>query len=395
MTADVLETKLEARRKQSLWRERQAKGPAPAPYADLHGQRLINFASNDYLGLSQHPAVIDAAGTALKRYGAGSGAAALVTGYTDVHAELEAALADFCGRPRSLVFPAGYLANLGMLVALAGPGDHVFEDRLNHASLLDAAMLARTRLQRYAHCDPADLQQRLARSTATRKLVVTEGVFSMDGDIAPLPELAKLCGLYGALLCVDDAHGFGVLGVDGRGSEEYHSLGSQEVPLLVATFGKALGCSGAFVAGDEKHIEMLVQYARTYIYTTSLPPAVAAGALRALRIMAEEPQRRAHLRELIAHFRAFAAELDLEFPASQTPIQPFVIGSAEGALAASEQLREAGFWVSAMRPPTVPEGGARLRITLSAAHRKTQIEALLETLGAIIKRRPASARGER
>ena len=214
-----------------------------------------------------------------------------MTGYTDIHAELEAALADFCGRPRSLVFPAGYLANLGMLVALAGPGDHVFEDRRNHASLLDAAMLASTRLQRYAHCDPADLQQRLARSTATRKLVVTEGVFSMDGDIAPLPELAKLCGQYGALLCVDDAHGFGVLGVDGRGSEEHHSIGSQEVSLLVATFGKALGCSGTFVAGDEKHIDALVQYARTYIYTTSLPPAVAAGALRALRIMAEEPPK--------------------------------------------------------------------------------------------------------
>jgi len=391
MAADPLEALLQTRRRQSLWRERRVRSPAGnsaegSPEVVVDGKLLVNFCSNDYLGLSQHPEVIEASIRALRSHGSGSGAAALITGYTDIHAHLEQALAEFCGRPRALLFPSGYLANLGMVGALAGPGVHVFEDRLNHASLLDGALLARARLIRYDHADPAALHQRLTRSTAAQKLVISEGVFSMDGDIAPLPALAKLCREHAALLCVDDAHGFGVLGDSGRGSEEHHAMAAADIPLFVATFGKALGCSGAFVAGDDKHIDALIQYARTYIYTTSMPPANAAGVLRALQLITEEPERRAHLHKLINRFREIAASLGLQFAASATAIQPFIVGPSEQALLLSEQLRESGFWVTAIRPPTVAEGSARLRITLTAAHQEAEIEALLQALHACSER---------
>jgi len=282
-----------------------------------------------------------------------------------------------------LLFSTGYMANLGVMTALLGRGDSVWEDRLNHASLLDGGLLSRARLHRYPHGNVALLSQRMVRPTAGRRLIATDGVFSMDGDIAPLAELAELAEAAGAWLLVDDAHGFGVLGAEGQGTLEQLGLGADQVPILMGTLGKALGTFGAFVAGSVALIETLIQRARSYIYTTAPPPALAVASLESLRIVQAEPWRRAQLAERVAQFRQGATALGLPLLASTTPIQPLLAGSAVRALAWSRHLDDQGILVTPIRPPTVPEGQARLRITLSAAHSEAQVERLLRALATL------------
>ncbi len=318
----------------------------------------------------------------MQHYGLGAGAAHLVCGHSLEHSALEAELAEFLGRERALLFSSGYLANLGVISALAGRHQMVVADRLNHASLIDAAQLAGARLCRYAHGD-ATACARLLDSEGGARLLVTDGVFSMDGDVAPLAALAPLARACGAWLVVDDAHGIGVLGTLGRGALELSDLDTTAVPVLVGTLGKALGCFGAFVAGDAVLIETLIQRARTYIYTTALPPAIAAAARAALRLVQREPWRRQQLRGLVERFRAGATALALPLAGSQTPIQPLIVGDSARAQALSEALMERGFWIGAIRPPTVPRGSARLRVTLSAAHDASQVDALLDALAEV------------
>jgi len=377
---ETLGRALDERRRQHLFRARQVLDSAQGREVVVDGRRLLAFCSNDYLGLANDPRVVLAMQEAAARYGVGSGASHLVCGHSRPHHELEEALAEATGRERALLFSSGYAANLGVVTALLGPGDAIFEDRLNHASLLDAGLLSRARFQRFLHADTANLASRLAKSPAVRKLVVVDGVFSMDGDEAPLPALAALCRRHGAWLMVDDAHGFGVLGPSGAGSLEKARMGSEDVPVLMATLGKSLGTAGAFVAGSGELIDTLVQLARTYIYTTAMPPALAAAALASLRIMREEGWRREHLGRLVTRFRAGAQSLGLALCSSATAIQPVIMGAADRALACARRLDARGILVPAIRPPTVPRGTARLRITLSAAHSASDVDRLLEAL---------------
>ena len=349
----------------------------------VEGRECLGFCSNDYLGLAQHPAVVEAFATAAGRWGVGSGASHLVSGHTTEHHELEHELAAFVGRPRALAFSTGYMANLAIGAVLLRRGDRVFEDRLNHASLIDAGLASGARFARYAHGDVTALRRRLARGTTGRTVVATDGVFSMDGDIAPLRELASACRESDAVLVIDDAHGFGVNGPDGRGSVAATGLGVEDVPVLMATLGKAVGTFGAFVAGSDALIESLVQRGRTYVYTTALPPAVAAATRVALRIVRDEGWRRDRLRAHVEQFRHGASELGLALTASRSPIQPLVLGDERSALAASDALLDRGIWVPAIRPPTVPRGSSRLRITFSAAHEPRDIEHVLEALATL------------
>ena len=351
----------------------------------------VNFCSNDYLGLARDPAVAAAMAEAAQRYGSGSGASHLVSGHGAEHEALERELAEFTGRARAVVFSTGYMANLGVLAALADKRDLLLADGLNHASLIDAARLVRSpRNLWYPHADAAaarallDVHAPAAAAEGGGAFIVTDGVFSMDGDLAPLPALAAAARAHDAWLVVDDAHGIGVVGADGGGCCEHFGLDAQAVPVLIGTFGKALGSFGAFVAGDEDVIELLIQRARSYIYTTALPPAVAAATRRALRIVREEAWRREALQARIAQFREGAARRGLAVMPSTTPIQPLVLGGERAALAASGRLAEAGYRVTAIRPPTVPAGTARLRITLSAAHTPQQVEGLLAALDAAV-----------
>lgn len=350
----------------------------------IDGRRYLSFCSNDYLGLASHPDVIRALHHGASEYGAGSGAAHLVTGHSLPHHALEEELAAFTGRPRALLFSTGYMANLGVVAALAERGDTVFEDRLNHASLIDAGLLSQARLRRYPHADMEALERRLAADAAANKLIVSDGVFSMDGDIAPLPQLAALAQGHHAWLMIDDAHGLGVLGPEGGGTLEHFGLGPDEVPILIGTLGKAFGTFGAFVAGGEELIETLIQKARTYIYTTALPPAIAQATRASLKLMRQESWRREHLHQLVARFRAGVQQLGLALPSSPTPIQPLIVGEAAKAVALSEALMQRGILISAIRPPTVPEGSARLRITLSALHSEAQVDRLLEALSDVL-----------
>ena len=321
----------------------------------------------------------------LERYGAGSGAAHLICGHSRAHHALEEELADFVGRPRALLFSTGYMANLGVAGALLGRGDAVFEDRLNHASLLDAGLLSGARFRRYAHADADALDHALEQTADADRnmLVMTDGVFSMDGDLAPLPRLAEVSARRGAWLMVDDAHGLGVLGRGGRGSLDHFGLDGEDVPVLMGTLGKAFGTAGAFVAGSEDLIETLIQQARSYIYTTALPPALAEATRAALRIVREADDRRERLRDLVSAFRRGAAALGLELMPSQTPIQPLLTGGNAQTLAFSEALERRGILVGAIRPPTVPEGSARLRITFSAAHTEADLQRLLSALAEV------------
>jgi 8-amino-7-oxononanoate synthase len=357
--------------------------------ASIGGSELLAFCSNDYLGLADHPRVVEAFVAAAREWGVGSGASHLVSGHCREHQLLEQELAAFTRRPRALLFSTGYMANLAVVTTLAGKGDRVIEDRLNHASLLDAGLASGARFQRFRHADVGALRSRLSRAGTGRTLVVTDGVFSMDGDVAPLRELADACRAGNAWLFVDDAHGLGVLGQSGRGSLEAAALGIADVPILMGTLGKALGTFGAFVAGSEELIETLLQRARTYIYTTALPPAVAAATRAALRVLQQEPWRRERVLGHVARFRREAVTLGLPLLASGTPIQPVVLGSEVAAMAASDSLRTQGLWVPAIRPPTVPAGSSRLRVTFSAAHSENDVDRLLDGLAALPRQAPA------
>jgi len=345
----------------------------------LDGRRVLIFCSNDYLGLADDPEVTSAFLAGARSYGVGSGASHLVSGHRPVHDELAGALADWLRRDRVLLFSTGYMANQGVISTLVGSGDVVHEDRLNHASLLDGGLLARGRMRRYPHADMAALQAALQRP-ARRHLVATDGVFSMDGDLAPVAEIGTLARRHGAAVLVDDAHGLGVLGREGRGVLDQAGLGQDDVPLLVGTLGKAFGTFGAFVAGPDDWIELLQQRARSHIYTTAPPPALAAATLTSLERVRADDWRRQHLIDLIRRFRLGADKLGLRLMPSSTPIQPLLVGESADALRASAALEERGILVTAIRPPTVPAGTARLRITLSAAHEQTQVDRLLAAL---------------
>lgn len=348
------------------------------------GRVLLNFASNDYLGLAVHPEVVTAAQLALERYGTGSSASLLVCGYGPAHRALEQALCELTGRPACAVCASGYHANLAVLGALAGPGDQILMDQLAHASLIDAALLSRARVIRFRHIDLDDLERRLRTTPAGRRsIVVTEGVFSMDGDVPPLDELAWLCRQYGAVLVVDDAHGFGVLGVSGGGVTEHFNLDAEQVPALIGTFGKALGSAGAFIAGSTALISLLEQCARTLIYTTALPPASAAAVGAALALVRRGDGPRLGLHRRIAYWRECTTAHGLASGTSVTPIQPCRLGSAETAVQYSKALVENGFLVPAMRPPTVPRGKSCLRVSLSALHTDTDLERLAATLAGL------------
>ncbi len=375
-----LQPDLDRRKDERLYRRRRLLSGPQGPELTVDGRPMLGFCSNDYLGLANHPEVIAAMQRGAAEYGVGSGAAHLVTGHSVAHHALEEELAEFTGRPRALLFSTGYMANQGVITALLGRGDVVYEDRLNHASLIDGGLLSRASMKRFAHGDISALTRQMQSQESGEALVAVDGVFSMDGDLAPLPELAAICSEKQAWLMVDDAHGLGVLGATGGGSLEHCSLGLNEVPILMGTLGKGIGTFGAFVAGSEELIETLIQQSRSYVYTTASPPAVAEATRTSLRLVQREPWRRQRLQELIGRFRSGAEQLGLPLMDSQTPIQPILAGSVERALEWSCRLEEQGILVSAIRPPTVPEGSARLRVTLSAAHTDEQVDRLLEAL---------------
>ena len=345
------------------------------------GRELVDFSSNDYLGLARHPALAAAMAKCAARTGAGSGASHLITGHGAEHDRLEEELAAFTRRERALLFSTGYMANLAVITALAGRGERVLLDRLCHASLIDGARLSGATLVRYAHADALEAARLLDADAAHTALLATDGVFSMDGDLAPLPELTRCIRRRDLWLLVDDAHGLGVVGADGGGVLEHFGLGSDAVPILVGTLGKAFGSFGAFVAGSAELIEFLIQKARTYVYTTALPQPVAAATRAALALVRTESWRRERLRTLVGRFRVAAHALGVPLANSTTPIQPVLLGSAAAALAAQRELASAGYWVVAIRPPSVPAGSARLRVTLSAAHTEAEIDGLAEQLG--------------
>ncbi len=347
---------------------------------------VISFCSNDYLGLANNPQIKQAAINAIKDFGVGSGSAHLVNGHSIVHHQLEEELAEFTGYPRAILFSTGYMANLGLCQALVTKGDYVFEDRLNHASLIDGGLISGARLQRYLHNDAGSLKQKLekiagnhANDDAT-KLVLTDGVFSMDGDIADLPKLSTLCKKNNSWLMVDDAHGFGTLGETGRGSLQHYSLDQKDVPIYMATLGKAVGTAGAFIAGSDELIETIIQQARTYIYTTAMPAAIAEATRFSLNIIQNEPRHLNNLNNNIAYFKSCCAESALAIENSDTAIQPLIIGDDQTTLQISQKLFDSGFLVTAIRPPTVPEGTSRLRITLSAKHTHDHIDQLIDAL---------------
>lgn len=376
---DRLDAVLTQRRQQGLYRQRLTLDSAQGPVVRLGGREYLNFCSNDYLGLAAHPRLVASFRRAAAEYGVGSGASHLVCGHSRPHQQLEEALAEFTGRPRALLFSSGFAANTGTLGTLLQSGDSVFQDRLNHASLLDGGLHSGARFRRFAHNDVADLERKLSVVQGP-KLVAVDGVFSMDGDSAPLSGLAGLCRQHAAWLMVDDAHGFGVRGEHGAGSVNAAGLGTDDVPVLMATLGKALGTGGAFVAGSESLIEALIQQARNYIYTTAISPALAAATLTSLELLREEGWRRQHLAQLVSRFRRGAEQLGLPLMESESAIQPLLVGDAATAVSMSGSLRRQGLLIGAIRPPTVPAGTSRLRITLSAAHTEAQVDRLLEEL---------------
>lgn len=350
----------------------------------IDGKHYLAFTSNDYLGLANDPRVIEAASDAMQKVGVGSGAAHLINGHSYFHHLLEEKLAEHTGRSRTLLYSTGYMANVGVITALCGKGDLVIEDKLNHASLIDGGLASGANFKRYQHVDLDGLERILKNAEEQHKLIVTDGVFSMDGDIAPLSAIRSLAKKYGADVFVDDAHGFGVLGEHGGGVCEEFSLHTDDDPIVMGTLGKAFGVFGAFVAGSENLIEWLIQQSRMYIYTTALPPSLAAASVKSLEILREENYRREHLAELIELFRREAEKLDLSLMPSSTPIQPIVVGDEEKALQWSVFLREHGVLVKAIRPPTVPKGTARLRITFSAAHSKDDVNVLMKLLAKLV-----------
>lgn len=375
----ALRAGLDQARQDSLYRRRRTLLPQGGPHVQMGDKSLLNFCSNDYLGLKDHPEILAAFKSGIDKYGAGSGASSLVTGYTTAHAALEEELAEFTGRERVLLCSTGYMANLGVVTALASRGDTIVEDRLNHASLIDAARLSGANLKRYQHADLDSFQQHLQQAD-NKVLVISDALFSMDGDEAPLAGLAEQCRAAAATFMVDDAHGIGVMGPGGSGTLAARGLDSNDVPVLVGTLGKAFGTFGAFIAGSESLVETLVQKARTYIYTTALPPALAEAGRAALAVVRSADDRREQLHRLISQLRTGGRQLGLNFGDSNTAIQPLLVGEPQLALALSEQLEDRGILVTAIRPPTVPAGTSRLRITLSAGHRSEDVEILLAAL---------------
>lgn len=368
-------------KKANLFRQRKTIESAQAARTTLNGRVVLNFCSNDYLGLANDPAIVKSFQGAAEKYGVGSGSSPLVCGRSTAHLELEEAVARLTGRDKALIFSSGYLANLAIVGAFAsGRNDAVFQDKLNHASMIDASMLSRAKFIRYPHCNADALREAVGKNRSYRKLVLTDTVFSMDGDIAPLRDLAAVSTEYKACLGVDDAHGFGVFGERGAGILEQLNLGQSEVPVMMATFGKAAGCAGAFVAGTEDMIELMVQKARPYIYSTALAPALAVAATQGLRMVESGLWRRQHLAALVERFRKGAQQADLPVQDSSTPIQPLIVGSAERAVGISNALLKAGILISAIRPPTVAQNTSRLRITISAGHTEEDIDMLLDAL---------------
>ena len=361
-----------------LYRQRQILEGPQGVEIECAGKRYLNFSSNDYLGLANHPDLVKAFTQAAHDYGIGSGSAHLICGHTRAHHALEEELADWLGRERALLFSTGYMANLGVISALLGKTDAVFQDRLNHASLLDGGILCGARFQRYQHADCSDLERRLDRSTATRKLVVTDGVFSMDGDLAPLTTLSETAQRHAAWLMVDDAHGIGVLGGRGQGSLQIAELNQTQIPVLMATLGKAMGTFGAFIAGSEELIEFLIQRARTYVYTTAMPAAIAEATRVSLRLVQEDNWSREKLVELVKRFQQGLVQLGIQAVGSESTIQPILLGSSQRAIEVSNALKQRGFWVTAIRPPTVASGTARLRVTFSSAHESVHVDRLLD-----------------
>jgi 8-amino-7-oxononanoate synthase len=379
-----LQSALAERKNQHLYRQRRVLQSAQGAEVIVDGKTYVNFCSNDYLGLANHPQVVAAFQAAANDFGVGSGASHLVCGHSSLHHQLELELAEFVGRDRALLFSTGYMANLGAVNALLGKNDYVFEDRLNHASLLDAGLLSGARFQRFLHNDLDNLESRLKKAGQGRKLIVVDSVFSMDGDLAPLPELALLAQQYNAWLMVDDAHGMGVFGANGAGCAQHFKLDQQQLPIVMGTLGKAFGGFGAFVAGSAALIETLIQFSRPYIYTTALPPAVAAANLASLHLMRRDDHYRQHLHRLIAQFKTGAATLGLKLMPSCSAIQPLLVGDSVKALALSAALTEKNLLISAIRPPTVPANTARLRITLTAAHSEQHVDQLLTGLAEVL-----------
>jgi 8-amino-7-oxononanoate synthase len=367
---------------QGLKRQRRLLESPQGTHIQVDGRALVSFCSNDYLGLASHPALCDAASAAAQTMGVGAGASHLITGHHAAHHAFETRFAEFVGLPAALLFSTGYMANIGVVTALLGRDGAVFGDRLNHASLNDAALLSRAKFFRYPHNDLATLDTQLAASTARQKLVLVDAVFSMDGDIAPLPALLALCERHDAWLLVDDAHGFGVLGHNGRGALSHFGLISPRI-VYMATLGKAAGVAGAVVAGAAEVIDWLVQSARTYIYTTATPPLLSATLLASMDLIESGDARRAQLQQLIQQLRDGLAGSTWQLMASDTPIQPVLIGGNIAALAASQALLECGMLVPAIRPPTVPVNAPRLRITLSAAHTQAEVAQLVAALNAL------------
>jgi 8-amino-7-oxononanoate synthase len=362
-----------------LIRKRPVIEAVDGAHLRVDGQTVLAFCSNDYLGLSQHPALIEAARAGALKYGVGAGASPLVSGHSAATEALEQELAAFVRLPRALYFGSGYVANIGLIPALVGRGDAVFSDSLNHACLIDGARLSRADVHVYPHNDLAALTDALQRSTARRKLIVTDAVFSMDGDVAPLAEMIALCERHDAWLMIDDAHGFGVLGPQGRGTAAHLGIDSPRL-VYMATLGKAAGSAGAFVAGHPTVIEWLMQRARSYIFATATPAMVTEALRASVRVIEQEEWRREHLHRLIARLRAGTADLPWQHPESATAIQPLIIGGNAEALAVMNAIRQRGLWAPAIRPPTVPEGTARLRISLSAAHTEADIDRLVAVL---------------
>lgn len=386
-----LEERLQQRNEQWLYRHRVVLDSPQKPEAIVDGNTCLTFCSNDYLGLANHPEIRRAFQQGVNQYGVGSGASALIVGHCRSHRQLEEELAEFTGRPRVLLFSTGYMANLGVMSALLQPGDTVFQDRLNHASLLDAGRLSGARFQRYQHLDMENLESRLSNSSSTRKLIATDGLFSMDGDRAPLKALVNLSERYQAAVMLDDAHAFGCTGRGGRGSMDENRMTVAEVPILMATLGKALGTAGAFIAGSEALIENLIQFARSYIYTTAMPPAIAEATRASLKIVERGEWRRQRLTGNVAYFRQCCESLGIPLMASGSAIQPILAGSVERAVKLSRQLLDQGILVTAIRPPTVPRGSSRLRVTLSTAHTHEHIDRLVEALQRLIWQEPEQA----
>jgi 8-amino-7-oxononanoate synthase len=379
MSLERLSAELDALARIDQRRRRITLESAQGPRILVDGREYLAFCSNDYLGLANDPRIVAAVVEAVRRYGVGSGASHLVTGHSTAHERLEKELARFVGMPSALLFSAGYLANIGLVTALAGRDDVIFSDALNHASLIDGMRLSRAEVVRYPHCSLDALSEGLRESRARSRFVVTESIFSMDGDLAPLAEILELCEQHDAWLVVDDAHGFGVLGAEGRGVLERLGLRSPRI-IYVGTLGKAAGVSGAFIAGEAPVVETVLQKARSYIYTTASPPFLAAAVETSLGIIREESWRRRKLSAMIDRLKQGLRDSGLSLAASDSPIQPLVFGDNATTLAASRCLRERGIIVTPIRPPTVPEGTSRLRISLSAAHEEQDVETLTAAL---------------